>query len=53
MKIKKTEEDVRWPILMKKSFKEKYKEFCDSKGLSMNKRVKLLMTMDMNNEIKI
>ena len=47
------EPDVRWPILMKQGFKDKYKQFCDSKGFSMNKRVKLLMEKDMTGEVKI
>ena len=48
-----TEPNVRWPILMKKSFKEKYKIFCDKQAISFNRRVKLLMEKDMNGEIKI
>ncbi len=48
-----SEPNVTWPILMKKSFKEKYKMFCDKHAISMNRRVKLLMEKDMNGEIKI
>lgn len=43
---------VTWPILMPKSFRDKYKEFCGRYAISMNKRVRLLMTKDMNGEIK-
>lgn len=46
------EPDVRWPILMKKGFKDKYKKYCDVYGISMNRRVKLLMEKDMNGEIR-
>lgn len=48
-----TEPNVTWPILMKKSLKEKYKAFCDRQGISMNRRVKLLMEKDMNGEVKM
>jgi len=47
------EPDVRWPILMKKNFKEQYKNFCDKNGMSMNKRIKLLMEKDMEGILTI
>lgn len=45
------EQNVTWPILMPKSFKENYKIFCDKNAISMNKRIKLLMEKDMNDKI--
>lgn len=45
--------EVVWPIRMTKEFKKQYKEYCDNKGFSFNKRIKLLMANDMNNKIKI
>ena len=45
--------DVIWPIRMTKEFKIQYKEYCDNKGYSFNKRIKTLMDNDMNNKIKI
>jgi hypothetical protein len=46
--MKKTiEKDCMWPIRMKRDFKNKFKSFCDKHGYSMNKRVKLLMEIDM------
>ena len=50
--MKEKNNDVVWPIRMDKNFKEKFKKHCDKNGFSMNKRVKLLMEKDMQNEIK-
>jgi hypothetical protein len=41
------EKDVVWPIRMKRSLKEQFKLFCDSNGYSMNKRIRILMELDM------
>lgn len=43
------EKDVVWPIRMKKEFKEKFKKYCQENGYSMNKRVRVLIEMDMDN----
>lgn len=47
------EKDVVWPVRMRESFKKRFKEHCDKKGYSMNKRTKILMEKDMNGEIEI
>jgi hypothetical protein len=44
------ENDVIWPIRMKKSFKNKFKIHCDKNGYSMNKRIKILIEKDINEE---
>jgi hypothetical protein len=44
-----TEKDVIWPIRMKQSLKDKFKYFCDKNGYSMNKRIKILIELDINN----
>lgn len=43
---------ITWPILMPIEFKKKYKTFCESQAISMNRRVRLLMQKDLNGEIK-
>ena len=42
-----TEGDAILPIIMKISFKQAFKEFCDKNGFSMSKRIKILMQKDM------
>jgi len=49
MKIK-TEKDVVWPIRMSESLKNELKKYCDEKGLSMNKLVKILIKKEINYE---
>lgn len=44
------EKDVVWPIRMPKSLKDKLKNYCDSKGYSMNKLIKILIEKEITNE---
>jgi predicted DNA-binding protein len=44
------EKDVVWPIRMPKSLKDKFKNYCDSKGYSMNKLIKILIEKEITNE---
>ena len=37
------EKDVVWPIRMSQELKNKFKNYCDLKGYSMNKLIKILM----------
>jgi|LakMenE18May11ns_1017448.scaffolds.fasta_scaffold9679146_2 hypothetical protein len=46
--IESKDKDVIWPIRMKESLKNNFKKHCDTKGFSMNKRIKTLI----ENEIK-
>jgi hypothetical protein len=41
------EKEVVWPVRMKKSLKDKFKEYCDNNGYSMNKRMKILIEEDL------
>ncbi len=45
MKEKK-EKEIIWPIRLKESLKNEFKEFCDKNGYSMTKRLRALMEMD-------
>ena len=38
-------------ILMTKDFKNRYKIYCDKHAISMNRRIRLLMEKDMNNQL--
>lgn len=46
------EPDVVWPIRMKSRLKNQFKEYCDKKGFSMAKRIKVLMDKDMKGEVE-
>lgn len=39
--------DVVWPIRMKQSLKDQFKLYCDLNGYSMNKRIKVLIALDL------
>lgn len=41
--MKEKEKIVTWPIRMNQELKDKFKKYCDEKGYSMNKLVKVLM----------
>jgi len=43
------EKDVVWPIRMSKPLKDKFKDYCDNKGYSMNKLIKILIEKELNN----
>lgn len=49
MKTKK-EKDVIWPIRMSQTLKNAFKTHCDTYGFSMNKRIKILIEKDIQNE---
>lgn len=48
--MKKETTDVVWPIRMSKKLKDKFKEYCDKNGYSMNKKIKLLIENTIKNE---
>lgn len=48
--MKNKEKDVVWPIRMKQSLKDRFKEYCDKNGFSMNKRIKILIEKDVEDE---
>ena len=50
MKEKEKEKDVVWPIRMKQTLKDKFKNHCDKNGFSMNKRIKILIEQDIKYE---
>ena len=50
MKKENKEKDVVWPVRMKQSLKDEFKSYCDKNGFSMNKRIKILIEMDIKNE---
>jgi len=45
-----TVKDVVWPIRMKQTLKDEFKTHCDKQGYSMNKRIKILMELDIKNK---
>jgi hypothetical protein len=45
----KEDKDCIWPIRMKQSLKNNFKTHCDKQGYSMNKRIKILMELDIKN----
>lgn len=48
--MKEKEKDVVWPIRMKQALKNEFKNHCDKNGFSINKRIKVLIEMDIKNE---
>lgn len=50
MKEKEKEKDVVWPIRMGRVLKDEFKKHCDKNGFSMNKRIKVLIEMDIKDE---
>ena len=44
------DKDCVWPIRMKQSLKDVFKKHCDKQGFSMNKRIKILMELDIKNQ---
>ncbi len=46
------EKDIIWPLRIKVSFRQDFKEFCDKNGYSMSKRIRTLIEKDMNGEVK-
>lgn len=47
--VEPTDKDCVWPIRMKQSLKNEFKKICDKHGYSMNKRIKILMELDIKN----
>jgi antitoxin component of RelBE/YafQ-DinJ toxin-antitoxin module len=41
--MKEKQKDVVWPIRMSQELKDEFKTYCDGKGYSMNKLVKILI----------
>lgn len=50
IQMKEKEKDVVWPIRMKQSLKDRFKDYCDKNGFSMNKRIKVLIEQDIKDE---
>lgn len=44
------EKDVILPIRIKRELKNEFKSHCDKKGYSLNKRIKILIEEDIQNE---
>ena len=42
--------DVVWPIRMSQKLKDEFKIYCNGKGYSMNKLIKILIEKEINNE---
>ncbi len=42
--------DVVWPIRMSQELKDEFKTYCDNKGYSMNKLIKILIEKEIKNE---
>ena len=45
----KKEKDVVWPIRMSQELKNEFKTYCDDKGYSMNKLIKILIEKEIKN----
>lgn len=50
--MKEKQKDVVWPIRMSQDLKDKFKSYCDIKGYSMNKLIKILIEREVQNEKK-
>lgn len=48
--MKEKQKDVVWPIRMSQELKNKFKVYCDDKGYSMNKLIKILIQNEIKNE---
>jgi predicted DNA-binding protein len=48
--MKHKQKDVVWPIRMSQELKDKFKAYCDNKGFSMNKLIKILIEKEINYE---
>jgi predicted DNA-binding protein len=46
---KETKKEVVWPIRMSQELKDQFKNYCDSKGYSMNKLIKILIEKELQN----
>ena len=40
---KEKQKDVVWPVRMTQDIKDQFKNYCDKKGYSMNKLIKILI----------
>jgi hypothetical protein len=47
---KEKQKEVIWPIRMSQELKDEFKTYCDSKGYSMNKLIKILIEKEIKNE---
>jgi hypothetical protein len=48
--MEKKQKDVVWPIRMSQGLKDQFKIYCDNKGYSMNKLIKILIEKELQNE---
>jgi predicted DNA-binding protein len=48
--MKEKQKDVVWPIRMSQELKDQFKTYCDDKGYSMNKLIKILIENKIKNE---
>jgi hypothetical protein len=47
---KEKQKEVVWPIRMSQELKDNFKNYCDDKGYSMNKLIKILIKKEIKNE---
>jgi len=47
---KEKQKDVVWPIRMSQELKDRFKNYCDNNGYSMNKLIKILIEKEIKNE---
>jgi hypothetical protein len=47
---KEKQKEVVWPIRMSQELKDNFKNYCDDKGYSMNKLIKILIEKEIKNE---
>jgi predicted DNA-binding protein len=50
--MKEKEKEVVWPIRMSQELKDKFKTYCDDKGYSMNKLIKILIEKEFKNGVE-
>jgi hypothetical protein len=48
--MKEKQKDIVWPIRMSQKLKDEFKNYCDNKGYSMNKLIKILIVKEIENE---
>ncbi len=46
------QKDVVWPIRMSQKLKDEFKTYCDDKGYSMNKLIKILIKKEIKNGLE-
>lgn len=48
--MKEKQKDVVWPIRMTQKLKDQFKAYCNDKGYSMNKLIKILIEKEVKND---